>query len=60
MSQSQYARELVKKFGLKTSKRSRTPMSTTTKLSKDTFEIFLTKNLQEYDRKLVIPHYKSS
>ena len=45
MSQSQYARELVKKFGLKTSKRSRTPMSTTTKPSKDTFEIFLTKNL---------------
>ena len=31
-SQSKYARELVKKFGLESSKHSRTPMSTTTKL----------------------------
>ena len=33
-SQSKYAREVVKKFGLESSKHSRTPMSTTTKLSK--------------------------
>ena len=34
-SQSKYAREFVKKFGLESSKHSKTPMSTTTKLSKD-------------------------
>ena len=34
-SQSKYVREVVKKFGLESSKHSRTPMSTTTKLSKD-------------------------
>ena len=35
LSQSKYARELVKKFGLEFFKHSRTPMSTTIKLSKD-------------------------
>ena len=35
LSQSKYAKELVKKFGLESSKHSRTPMSTTTKLCKD-------------------------
>ena len=35
ISQSKYARELVKKIGLESSKHSRTPTSTTTKLSKD-------------------------
>ncbi|KAL6316215.1 hypothetical protein AAG906_017762 [Vitis piasezkii] len=35
VSQSKYAGELMKKFGLEYSKHSRTPMSTTTKLSKD-------------------------
>ncbi|KAL6345655.1 hypothetical protein AAG906_017391 [Vitis piasezkii] len=34
--QSKYAKELVKKFSLKSTKHSRTPMSTATKLSKDT------------------------
>ena len=34
-SQSKYAREFVKKFGLESSKHSKTPMSTTSKLSKD-------------------------
>ena len=37
LSQSKYAKELVKKFGLESSKHSTTPMSTTTKLSKDAF-----------------------
>ena len=37
LSQSKYARELVKKFGLESSKHSTTLMSTTTKLSKDAF-----------------------
>ena len=37
LSQSKYARELVNKFGLESTKHSRTPMTTTTKLSKDTF-----------------------
>ena len=36
ISQSKYARKLVKKFGLKFSKHFRTPMNTTTKLKKDT------------------------
>ena len=36
LSLSKYARELVKKFGLESTKHSRTSMSTTTKLSKDT------------------------
>ncbi|KAL6312376.1 hypothetical protein AAG906_008048 [Vitis piasezkii] len=35
ISQSKYARELVKKFGLESSKHSRTPTGTTAKLSKD-------------------------
>ena len=35
LSQSKYARELVKKVGLELSKHSNTPKSTTTKLSKD-------------------------
>ena len=35
LSQSKHARELVKKFGLELSKHSKTPKSTTTKLSKD-------------------------
>ena len=35
LCKSKYARELVKKFGLESTKHSRTPMSTTTKLSKD-------------------------
>ena len=35
ISQSKYAKGLVKKFGLESSKHSTTPMSTTTKLSKD-------------------------
>ena len=35
LSQSKYARELVKKFGLESTKHSRAPMSTTTKLSND-------------------------
>ena len=35
LSQSKYAREVVKKFILEFSKHSRTPMSTTTKLGKD-------------------------
>ena len=34
ISQSKYAKRLVKKFGLESSKHSTTPMSTTTKLSK--------------------------
>ena len=34
-SQSKYAKKVVKKFSLESSKHSRTPMSTTTKLSKD-------------------------
>ena len=34
--QSKYARDLVKKFGLKNAKHARTPMSTSLKLSKDT------------------------
>ena len=36
ISQTKYARDLVKKFGLDSAKHARTPMSTTTKLSKDT------------------------
>ena len=36
ISQSKYARDLVEKFGLDSAKHARTPMSTTTKLSKDT------------------------
>ena len=36
-SQSKYANKVVKKFSLESSKHSRTPMSTTTKLSKDAF-----------------------
>ena len=36
LSQSKYVRELVKKFGLKSTKHSRTIMSTTTKFCKDT------------------------
>ena len=35
LSQSKYAREVVKKFGLESSKHFKTPMSTTTKLSKE-------------------------
>ena len=35
VSQSKYAKNLVKKFGLKSSKTAKTPMSTTTKLTKD-------------------------
>ncbi|KAJ9697391.1 hypothetical protein PVL29_009282 [Vitis rotundifolia] len=35
LSQSKYARELVKKFGLQSTKHFRTPMSTNLKLSKD-------------------------
>ena len=35
MSQSKYAKNLVKKFGLESSKTAKTPMSTTTKLTKD-------------------------
>lgn len=37
LSKSKYARELVKKFGLTSTKHFKTPMSTTTKLCKDTF-----------------------
>ena len=36
LSQTKYARELAKKFSLESFKHSRTPMRTTTKLSKDT------------------------
>lgn len=36
ISQAKYAREIVKKFGLDSSRHPRTPMSTTTKLGKDT------------------------
>ena len=36
LSQSKYDRELVKKFSLESTKHSKTPMITTTKLSKDT------------------------
>ena len=36
ISQSKYVTELVKKFVIESTKHSRTPMSTTTKLSKDT------------------------
>ena len=35
ISQSKYARDLVKKFGLENAKHARTPMSTSLKLSKD-------------------------
>ena len=35
LSQSKYARELVKKFGLESTKHFRTPMPTNLKLSKD-------------------------
>ena len=35
LSQSKYVEELVKKFSLESSKHSKTPMSTTTKLSED-------------------------
>ena len=37
LSQSKYAKELVKKFGLESSKHFKTPMNTTTKLSKEAF-----------------------
>ena len=36
ISQSKYARDLVRKFGLKNAKHARTPMRTRLKLSKDT------------------------
>ena len=36
ISQSKYARDLVKKFGLDSAKHARTPMSTSIKISKDT------------------------
>ncbi|KAL1213607.1 Retrovirus-related Pol polyprotein from transposon RE2 [Cardamine amara subsp. amara] len=35
VSQAKYARSLVKKFGMDTAKHARTPMSTTTKITKD-------------------------
>ena len=35
LSKSKYARELVKKFGLTSTKHFKTPMSTTTKLCKE-------------------------
>ena len=38
-SQSKYARELVKKFNLESTKHSKTPMSTTAKLSEDASRI---------------------
>ncbi|KAL6318146.1 hypothetical protein AAG906_035651 [Vitis piasezkii] len=38
LSQSKYAKELVKKFGLESTKHFRTPMPTNLKLSKDEFE----------------------
>ena len=37
LSQSKYARELVKKIGLESSKHSRTTMNTITKFSKNAF-----------------------
>ena len=45
LSQSKYARKLVMKFSLESTKHSRTPMSTTTKLSKDTFRKVVEQNL---------------
>ncbi|KAL6315239.1 hypothetical protein AAG906_037471 [Vitis piasezkii] len=45
LSQSNYARKLVMKFGLESTKHSRTPMSTTTKLSKDAFRKVVEQNL---------------
>ena len=47
LSQSNYARKLVMKFGLESTKHSRTPMSTTTKLSKDAFRKVVEQNLYE-------------
>ena len=38
LSQSKYAKELVKKFGIESSKHSRTPMNAATKPSKDAFK----------------------
>ena len=37
LSQSKYAKELIKNVGLESIKHFRTPMSTTTQLSKDAF-----------------------
>ncbi|KAG5555080.1 hypothetical protein RHGRI_012571 [Rhododendron griersonianum] len=45
VSQTKYALNLVKKFGLESAKHSRTPMSTTTKLSKDLDGIFVDQTL---------------
>ena len=39
ISQSKYARDLVKRFGMKISKHARTPMSSTIKLSKNENEV---------------------
>ena len=47
LSQSNYDRKLVIKFGLESTKHSRTPMSTTTKLSKDAFRKVVEQNLYE-------------
>ena len=41
LSQSKYAKELVKKFGLESSKHFKTPMNTTTKLSKEAFRKYV-------------------
>ena len=53
LSQSKYGRELVNKFGLESSKHSRTPMSTTTKLSKDTYD----KNVEQKLHKSMIESF---
>ena len=45
LSQSNYDRKLVIKFGLESTKHSRTPMGTSTKLSKDAFRKFVEQNL---------------
>ena len=44
-SQSKYVRELVNKFGLESTKHPRTPMSTTTELSKDAFGKYVEQKL---------------
>ncbi|KAL6329778.1 hypothetical protein AAG906_037483 [Vitis piasezkii] len=45
LSQSKYARKLAKKFGLEYFKHFRTPLSTTTKLSKGTFGKYVEQKL---------------
>lgn len=60
ISQTKYARNLVKRFGLESAKHMKTPIGKNDKLSRDDVGTSVDPSLQEHDRKSFVPYFQQT